>query len=361
MKTNTGPYKGARDFYPEDKRQQSWLFDKWRKVVESYGYEEYDAPILEPTDLYLMKGSAEIVNEQTYTFKDRGDRSVTIRTEMTPTVSRMIAGRRQEIAYPARWYSIPNLWRYERMQRGRLREFWQLNVDVFGISSGAAELEMLQIADDLFQVFDAKRSSYVLKVNSRVLVNTMFEFICDLDEEQSTQMIRLTDRKNKMTKAEFRKEVDAVTKSMKKTDMILGLLEAKTVADLPKELQESPSVVELKSLLSSCKSQGIRNVEFDITLMRGFDYYTDIVFEAFDTNPENNRAILGGGRYDGLVAQFGVEPVPTVGFAVGDVVFMDFLTTHKLVKKMNPKTEVIVIIREEESVESAQKLATELR
>ncbi len=361
MKVPTSPYKGARDFYPEDKRRQQWLFDAWKQVVESYGYEEYDAPILEPTDLYLMKGSQEIVDEQTYTFKDRGDRSVTIRTEMTPTVSRMVAGRRQELAYPLRWYSIPNLWRYERMQKGRLREFWQLNIDMFGVSSVSAELEMLQIADDLFQAFKAKRSSYVIKVNSRILVNTMFEFVCEMNDEQTTQLIRLTDRMNKMTSAEFKKAVDTITKNKSITDKIISLLNAKTIKELPAELQSSPSVQELNTLLQNCQNMGIRNVEFDITLMRGFDYYTDIVFEAFDTSPENNRSILGGGRYDGLVAQFGVDPVPTVGFAVGDVVFMDFLETHGLVPTLRPKTDIVVIIREEESVAAAQKIATELR
>lgn len=361
MKVPTQPYKGARDFYPEDKRLQKWMFSNWKTVVERYGYEEYDAPILEPTDLYLMKGSEEIVKDQTYTFIDRGDRSVTIRTEMTPSVSRMVAGRRQELAYPARWYSIPNLWRYERMQRGRLREFWQLNVDLFGVSSTSAELEMLQIVDDLFQVFKAKRSSYIIKINSRVLVNTMFEFVCDLNDEQATKMIRLTDKMNKMSKLEFRKSVDAITRSMKKTDKIISLLQSKTIKDLPKELESSPSVQELNSLLDKCKSQGLRNVEFDITLMRGFDYYTDIVFEAFDTNPENNRAILGGGRYDGLVAQFGVDAIPTVGFAVGDVVFMDFLQTHNLVAELKPQTEIVIIIRDQESTNGISVAASELR
>lgn len=361
MKVPTNPYKGARDFYPEDKRLQEWLFSKWKSVVEKYGYEEYDAPILEPTDLYLMKGSQEIVNEQTYTFKDRGDRSVTIRTEMTPTVSRMVAGRRQELSYPLRWYSIPNLWRYERMQRGRLREFWQLNVDMFGVANGMAELEMIQIVDDLFQVFKAKRSSYTIKVNSRVLVNTMFGFVCGMNEEQSAQLIRLTDRMHKMTQAEFRTAVDVITKNMTKTDVILALLSAKYISDLPQELQASPSVQELSRLLENCKNFGIRNIEFDISLMRGFDYYTDIVFEAFDTSPDNNRSILGGGRYDGLVAQFGVDAIPTVGFAVGDVVFMDFLTTHGLLPKLKPKTEVVIIVRDEEFVIAVQKIATELR
>ena len=148
---------------------------------------------------------------------------------------------------------------------------------------------------------------------------------------------------------------------MSKSDKIISLLQSKTIKELPEALQSSPSVKELGTLLQNCENTGIRNVEFDITLMRGFDYYTDIVFEAFDTNPENNRSILGGGRYDGLVAQFGVDPVPTVGFAVGDVVFMDFLETHSLIPALKPKTNVIVIVRDEESVVAVQKIATELR
>ncbi len=361
MKVSTSAYKGARDFYPEDKLRQKFLFDNWKNVVERFGYEEYDAPILEPTDLFLIKGSAEIIEEQTYTFKDRSDRSVTIRTEMTPTVSRMVAGRRQELAYPARWYSIPNLWRYERMQRGRLREFWQLNVDMFGVSSRNAELEMLQIVDGLFQEFKAKRSSYLIKVNSRVLVNTMFEFVCGMNDEQTAKLIHLTDKKDKMPSADFKKEVDKITKSIKKTEDLVKLLNIKDLADLPDELLSSSSAKELRDLLTSCKSSGINNVVFDITLMRGFDYYTDIVFEAFDTNPENNRSILGGGRYDGLVAQFGVDPIPTIGFAVGDVVFMDFLTTHKLIPVLGITPDVRILVAEKESTADAQKLASDLR
>src|SRR5438309_390347 len=135
MALSTQPYKGARDFYPEAKRLQKYIFNKLRETVESFGYEEYDAPILESMDLYLAKSGEEIVNEQTYAFEDRGGRKVVMRPEMTPTVSRMVAAKRQELSYPLRWYSIPNLWRYERPQKGRLREHWQLNVDIFGVES----------------------------------------------------------------------------------------------------------------------------------------------------------------------------------------------------------------------------------
>jgi len=171
MTLSTQPYKGARDFYPEDKRLQNYLFDVMKKVVESYGYEQYDAPILEPLELYLAKSSAEIVNDQTYAFEDRGGRKVVIRPEMTPTVSRLVAGRRQELSYPLRLYSIPNLWRYERPQRGRLREHYQLNVDLFGVSGLSAEHELIQIADKLMKTYGAKPNMYKIRVNSRKLIN----------------------------------------------------------------------------------------------------------------------------------------------------------------------------------------------
>lgn len=362
MKAGLQTYKGARDFYPEDKRLQKWIFDKWRRVVERYGYEEYDAPILEPTDLYLMKGNEEIVREQTYTFKDRSDRSVTIRTEMTPSVSRMVAARRQELAYPLRWYSIPNLWRYERMQRGRLREFWQLNVDLFGVDNEAAEFEMIQIIDDLFQAFKAKRSSYVIKLNSRVLVNEILSGL-GLNGEQTTATVRLIDRLQKMPAADFANSLDQITASQEVSKKVIDMLSVREINELPlsKNLQALSSVGTLSGIIEKARSQGIRNVEFDMSLARGFDYYTDIVFEAFDTDPENSRSILGGGRYDGLVGQFGVEPVPTVGFAVGDVVFKDFLETHKLIPTLKASNDLSVLVRDEQALAGAQIAANQLR
>lgn len=360
MSTSMQPYKGARDFYPEDKQIQKWIFDKWRRVVERYGYVEYDAPILEPTDLYLMKGSQEIIETQTYTFKDRGDRSVTIRTEMTPSVSRMVAGRRQELSYPARWYSIPNLWRYERMQKGRLREFWQLNVDMFGVSSAQAELEMIQIVDDLFQAFKAKRSTYTIKVNSRVLVTEILSSI-GVSAGRATAVIRLIDRIKKMSTDEFATALDEATGAKEISRALVRFLTIKEISDLPVSLQSSESARSIAAVIDTARAQGIRNIEFDVTLMRGFDYYTDIVFEAFATDGENNRSVLGGGRYDGLVGLFGVEPVPTIGFAVGDVVFRDYLETNKLIPTMRLPVELTILIRDEQSANGAQTAARELR
>ncbi len=348
MALSTQPVKGARDFYPEDMRLQKYIFGVWRTVCEQFGYQEYDAPILEPTDLYLAKGNEEIINEQTYSFADRGGRNLTLRTEMTPTVSRMVAARRQEMAYPARLYSIPQCWRYERMQRGRGREFYQLNVDVFGLSGIEAEQEMVTMADQILKSYGAKESAYTIKLSSRVLVDTYLRVNLGLDETQTQSLIRLVDRMNKMESAAFIALVEAIfTPSQREAGIASGLfafLNAKTLADLPADVQQLEATRSLTELISRLSAAGIDNAEFDPTLMRGFDYYTDIVFEVFDTNPENNRSMFGGGRFDGLVAQFGVEPVPTVGFAMGDITLRNFLEAHGLLPKLRPETDLYVVV-----------------
>ncbi|MBA3758590.1 histidine--tRNA ligase [Candidatus Saccharibacteria bacterium] len=348
MALSTQPYKGARDFYPEDKRLQKYMFKMWRTVVERYGYEEYDAPIIEPFELYLSKTSEEVVNEQTYSFEDRGGRKVTLRPEMTPTVSRMVAAKRQELAYPLRWYSLPNLWRYERPQRGRLREHWQLNVDIFGISGPEADHEIIQVADAIMQAFKAKREMYEIKVNSRKLVNAFLQDTLGVDATQSQSLVRLIDRMHKIDHAEFVAQADAIFSPTQrdegKSDQLFTFLKSDSLDSLPDNLQNHESINELKKLMDMLSGSRISNARFDPTLMRGFDYYSDIVFEVFDTDAENNRSMFGGGRYDGLVGLFGVEPVPTVGFGMGDVTLQNFLETHKLVPELRPETDAYLIL-----------------
>lgn len=365
MKPSTQPYKGARDFYPEDKRIQKWMFKKWRKVFESFGYEEYDAPILEPTDLYLMKGNQEIIDEQTYTFVDRGDRSVTIRTEMTPTVSRMVAGRRQELTYPLRWYSIPNLWRYERTQRGRLREFWQPNVDIFGVETLDAELELIQIADAVLKEFGGKPNMYSINISSRKLIDRILKEKIGLDDTQTLSVIRLIDKKAKMDEPAFRVALEFILapseREAGKYDELMSIISAKTIEELPDDVRDFEEAKTVQVLLLQLKTAGVTNAVFDVSLMRGFDYYTDIVFEVFDTSPENNRAMMGGGRYDGLVGQFGVEPVPTVGFAFGDAPLMNFLEVNSLMPRLKPEVELYVMLLGNVTMLDANKPIQELR
>ncbi len=364
MSVSTQPYKGARDFYPEDKRLQKWMFTKWAQVFELYGYEEYDAPIIEDTALYLLKGSDEIISEQAYSFIDRGGRNVTIRTEMTPSVSRMVASKRHELTYPLRWYSIPELWRYERPQRGRSRQFWQANVDLFGVEGLEADHEIISIADSVMQTFGAKRSKYQIKVNSRTFIDHLLGDYIGLDEVESATVRRLIDRMHKMDFAAFEAAITAAISPSKREagadEKLMRLLTVQALIDLPEDLKQHPTLKNLIKLEAMLLSSGITNAVFDITLMRGFDYYTDIVFEVFDMHPDNNRSMFGGGRYDGLIAQFGAEPVSAVGFGMGDLTFLNFLETHELMPVLPAETELYVVLIGD-TYSQAQELLLELR
>ena len=283
---------------------------------------------------------------------------------MTPSVSRMVAAKRQELPYPLRWYSIPNLWRYERPQKGRLREFWQLNVDIFGVAGVEADQEVIQLADGIMQKFGATRDMYAIKLNSRALMNFITDEYLRLDSVQSATLIRLIDRMNKLEGAEFRGLLEAIfSPSQREAGLAAKLdtiLQAKKLDDLPPELMSQPATMKLAALLELLKVQGIKNAAYDPTLMRGFDYYTDIVFELFDNDPTNNRAMFGGGRYDGLVGQFGVDPVATFGFGMGDVTFQNFLKAHDLLPVSGSVTDVYVILIGD-VFERSQKIIAELR
>lgn len=328
MSLSTQPYKGARDFYPEDKRRQNYMFGVIRGVVEKFGYEEYDAPMIEPLDIYKAKTGDEIVNEQVYSFVDRGGREVAIRPEMTPSVSRMVAAKRQELAYPLRWYSIPNLWRYERPQRGRLREHWQLNVDIFGDPGISADAEIIQIADQIMKAFGAKPNHYEIRVNSRKLLEKRINSPEVGLKSEVGKVIRVLDSYEKIERPDLLKKLSEFVEN---PDKLIDSLE-----------NDGPSA-EVKQLQQLLSGSGIE-IKPTETLARGFDYYTDIVFEVFDTNPDNNRSMFGGGRYDGLVGLFGVEPVPTVGFGMGDVTLANFLESNNLFPKLKTKTDIAVVV-----------------
>ncbi len=362
-KLSTQSYKGARDFYPEDKRLQNYIFNTWKKVCEQYGYEEYTAPVLEPIELYTSKTSDEIVNEQTYSFTDRGGRTVVMRPEMTPSVSRMVAARRQELAYPIRWYSIPDCWRYERPQRGRNRQFWQLNVDIFGIGTVDADLEIISLANAIMKQFGATDEMFQIKVNSRKLINLIMSQYLELDANQAKQMVRLFDKKDKLKPEDFAEQAKVIFKDDQQKsglEKLRILLNAQSLADLPEILRDSQAVKEVQVLFTLLGEHEVTAATFDITLMRGFDYYTDIVFEVFDLDPENNRSMFGGGRYDGLVGAFGVDPIATVGFGMGDAPIENFLESHNLLPKLQSTTDLYAITIGD-TLKEAQDIVRQLR
>jgi len=340
------PYKGTRDYYPEDKQLQNYIFEIWRKVCESYGYQEYGAPLLEPLDVYLAKSGQELASDQTYSFTDKGGRIVAIRPEMTPSVSRLVAARRQEMPYPARLYSIANFMRYERPQKGREREFWQLNVDIFGVDSVLADAEIITISDQIMKSFGAKSDDYIIRVNNRNLINFMMAQYLGLDSNRAHAMIKLLDRKDKIGRDEFLDQAiqmfdENQTENMKKLEKIL---DAKTMADLPEEIRNNSSVKEIQALFTLLERADVKTVVFDSTLMRGLDYYTGTVFEVYDSSPENNRSLFGGGRYDGLVGLFGAESLSAVGVAPGATVLEQFLDIHNLLPKFESKTDAYVCV-----------------
>lgn len=358
------PYKGTRDYYPAEKRMQNYIFAKWRQVSQRFGYEEYGAPMLEPLEVYAAKSGQELANEQTYAFVDRGDRHVAIRPEMTPTISRMVAARRQEMAYPARLFSIANFMRYERPQRGREREFWQLNVDIFGLDGALPEFEIINMGAELLKAFGATDDMFVIKINNRRVIDLMMRQYLQLDAVQSQLMIKLFDRKNKISNEDFRDQAIDIFGELMAADglqKIAALLVAKTMDDLPEDLRDSEPVAELRELFALLAQAGIANAVFDITLMRGLDYYTGTVFEFFDNHPDNNRALFGGGRYDGLVGLFGAEPISAVGLAPGLSTTELFLQSHNLMPALPSTTEVYVVVLGDTTLPGAMKFADSLR
>lgn len=347
----TEPYKGVHDYYPQDWATVSAVFDTVRAELRTYGYEEYQASPLERAELYESKTSEEIVSQQTYTFTDRGDRRVTLRPEMTPTLARMIAGRRREIPFPARWFSIGNRFRYERPQKGRSREFYQTDVDLVGLGDARAEGEVVVVASQILRAFGATPDDFIIRVNSRSLVNQAGASL-GLSSEEVTQYLALIDRKDKMPVDEFESAREVFRRNgSDPLELILARTDEATDAEYAKVL----------GLIEAWNERGITNVVFDPTIARGFLYYTGLIFEVFDTNKENPRALLGGGRYDGLVALFGGEQIPAVGFAIGMETLIDFLTTHDLLPSASSAPTLYIGVPSEGDYAKAQAFADTLR
>jgi len=351
MKLDTDPYKGVRDFYPQDKALLEALFGTMREVLSSYGYSEYDASPLERAELYESKTSEEIVNEQTYTFTDRGDRKVTLRPEMTPTLARMAAGKRREMPFPLRWFSIGNRFRYERPQKGRLREFYQTDVDLVGVPAGEADIEVISLGRDMLRAFGAGDETFSIRINSRTLLTAACKASALKNSDHGAYM-RLLDRKNKIPAEEFETlQKELVGDGEDPLACIDG-------AD-DKEVQKAKE--ELETLIQTLKDRGVENVVYDPTLVRGFDYYTGVIFEFFDTDPENTRSLFGGGRYDNLLSLFSSEQIPAVGFAVGDVTLKDFLETHDLLPELDTAPDIYLATPSLRDIPAAQAFAGTLR
>ncbi len=356
---STQPYKGTRDFYPADMRVQRWMFGRMRDVAQSYGYQEYDGPMLEPFDLYAAKSGEELVNQQLYWLIDKGERKLAVRPEMTPTMARMVAGKFNELPRPIRWFSIPNLWRYERPQRGRLREHWQLNVDVLGGDPLQADAEILSLALDLMDRFGGK-SRVVVKVNNRRLMDHIFTSALGLTAETALATTKALDSRAKIGEEAYQKWLSDLgltedTRSKMEKFFAASFEESAT-------LYPCQGVDELRALFALMKESGHGDaVAFDPTVLRGMDYYTGTVFEMYDTSPDNRRAMFGGGRYDNLIGLFGKDKLSGVGFGMGDVTLRNFLETHTLLPPVTSDIDVFVSLPSPELRARAEEIARRLR
>jgi len=338
------PYKGTRDFYPRDMKLRNWFFGRLRTALESACFEEYEGPMLESLELYAAKSGDELAREQTYNFTDRGGRDLAIRPEMTPTVARMVAGKMGELNYPLKWFSIANMYRYERPQRGRLREFWQLNVDIFGCDTYEADLDVIGSAIAVLRAYGADESMFRVHINNRRFFNDVIAAICDTDAEGARRVSKVVDRKNKVTRAAYENamlELGITEEQIERIDALYTMSVAEATALCP----DSEGAKELNALFGALEKTGmLRYCTFDFGIIRGLDYYTGTVFEVFDLAPENNRAMFGGGRYDNLVGLFVKNAkISGVGYGMGDVTLENFLVTHNLVPDLdNEGTKVLV-------------------
>lgn len=357
-KLSTENYKGVRDFYPEDQQLQNYIKHKIKSTAERFGYENYNASPLEYTEIYEAKSGQEIAKEQTYTFKDKGNRTISLRPEMTPTAARMIAKKVRELNFPVRWYSFANIFRYENPQKGRLREHYQLNVDIFGGLTEKADLEVVYLMHQIMIDFGASKKDFLIKINSREILNSIYDRY-EISEETRPQISKLLDKKDKISQNELFDSLTEYVEKNKISDFLECFSSTKKVSDLIG--QNHPAVKQIGKIIEKLNSKDIDNVIFEPTLIRGFDYYTGLVFEVFDTDPINSRAIFGGGRYDSLISVFSDRDISAVGFGLGDVRLLEFLENRFLLPKYSPVTKIIVCQTENSNYAEATDTANLFR
>src|SRR4051812_1024743 len=359
-----GALPGFRDFYPEQLATRNYLMSVWRDVARKYGFVEYDGPPLEPLDLYTRKSGEEIVG-QLYTFTDKGDRDVALRPEMTPTLARMVAAKANAMRKPIRWFSIPQLFRYERQQKGRLREHFQLNADIIGEVSVVADAELLALAIDVMRAVGLASSDVRARVSDRRLLTAILAAV----GVQATEMPAVFAAIDKVGRESIDVTLGKVEKAVASVDARRGVarvLERSTDLNaIAAEFRNSADVMEavthMREYLNFLDALGVGDwVDFDLSIVRGLAYYTGKVFELFDAKGEL-RAICGGGRYDDLLSSIGGVDLPALGFGMGDVVLTELLRSRNLLPIAELGTEFWVAAEDDSMLPDVMTVAGRLR
>jgi len=351
--------KGTRDFYPEDMALRDFIFTGWRRTCRRFGFEEFDGPLFENLELYTQKSGAEI-EKQLYSFTDKGGRQMALRPEMTPTLARMVAARGTSLAKPIRWFSIPQTFRYERMQRGRGREFYQLNMDILGVEEVTADAELIAASVAMMQDLGFGPQDFAVHISSRKLLE---EYLlgCGVAQAKLGELYALLDHRHKMQPGEYERDLAALLPDSAVRSGVERVLGARSLDDLGAIDSSRASYVQMRELFGLLAAHGVTECAlFDIGIVRGLAYYTGVVFELFDRS-RSLRAIAGGGRYDHLVASYGGPATPATGFAAGDIVIGEMLAEKSRKPSAAPRSSAYVVCFEERYPAAAVEVARDLR
>jgi histidyl-tRNA synthetase len=360
---SAGALPGFRDFYPEQFAERAWLFEAWRRVARRFGFVEYDGPPLEPVELYTKKSGDEIVG-QLYNFEDKGGRAIALRPEMTPTVARMVAAKANALRKPVKWFSIPQLFRYERQQKGRLREHFQLNVDIFGEADVTADAEMLAVACEIMRECGLGHDDVRARVSDRRLLAALLRAL-EIPAESDAAVFAAIDKIERISRGDplWAAAWNGIAEAT--VDRLLQIVERSDLEAIGREFAHVPDVAEAvdrmvryRSLLDAHEVGDY--VKLDLRIVRGLAYYTGIVFELFDAKGEM-RAICGGGRYDNLLEALGGVTMPALGFGMGDVVLMDLLRERGKSPGARARLSYWVAPKDDRAYVRAVHVAAELR
>ena len=352
--------RGTRDFYPEDMRVRNWLFERLHEAALSHGFEEYDAPLLENEELYTRK-SGEDISQQLYNFEDKGGRKLALRPEMTPSLARMVMARSGALALPIKWYSIPQCWRYERTQRGRGREHYQWNVDIWGMEGVEADAELISVLVHFFKSVGLSSDDLVIRVSSRKVLEEVLGSLGIAGDDFSKTCV-IVDKMDRLPPDVIEAQLQDLGISPESVAQIQKILGIGDLAGIEDALGSgSDALTEIQSLFSLVESYGAGGwMEFDASIVRGLAYYTGPVFEVQDRAGEL-RAICGGGRYDRLLGTLGGKDLPATGFGFGDMVVMELLEAKGLVPDLSTGNSDVVFGMGPELRGAAMTVASTLR
>lgn len=365
MKTiSNQPYKGTSDMFPDEFAIRKAIFDRWRSICLSYGYKEYLTPLVEQIEVYEAKSGEDLGGKELMRLTDRAGRELAIRPEMTPSVTRMVTRYYESESKPLRLFSIANFMRAEKPQRGRNREFWQLNYDIFGTDSELADVEVLQIALQIMLSFKPPKRSFILKLNHREQIRELLLNWVGIDEGKITEIMRLLDKAGKLSDFEVNARYVELGVSSEQIDKLYDLTKVNDLEELRALIPDLKINEEIQIIMSSLNDLGYGEYyKFTPNLIRGLDYYDGMVFEVFDNHPDNNRSIFGGGRYNGLASIFGHKDIPAVGCAPGDEALYLFTKSWDLQNELIQKTEksVFIPLLDERYATQLMKSSDELR